>query len=167
MPGFEGSHKFHWQCRSSKFYTSKFTVSYHMYGYSACKAQTASVTFLLPKDFSTLTVFCVLTMASFALFLPIKGQVNLYLQQYCWLNSPYPRPPGHIPVLLTPLLTRLSETQSMERIQPKAVLQPAVWSGALTQQQEQHKIVRECQGAGFSRQPGPQTPMCKSGFHHI
>lgn len=105
--------------------------------------------------------FCVLTMVSFALFLPVKGQVNLYLHQYCWLNSLSPLATWS---LLTPLLTRLSEIQSMERIQPETIFQPTVWSGMPTQQQELHRIVRECQRAGFFRKPSPQTPMCQSGF---
>lgn len=28
-------------------------------------------------------------------------------------------------------------------------------------------IVRQCQGAGFFRQPGPQTPCVSQGFHHV
>lgn len=96
-------------------------------------------------QWSPLLCFCLLKARSTFISSSIVGWISLLS-----------RPPGHIPVLLTPLIARLSETQNMQRIQPKTVFQPAVWSGVLTQQWEKHRIVRGCQGAGSFRQP-PNT----------
>lgn len=90
MPGFEGNHKIWWQYRSSLFYASKFCflacvwiLCMHS---SKCQCHFPSAKRLSNSH----SILC----TDFALFLPIKGQANLYLQQYCWLNSPSPL--GHL-----------------------------------------------------------------------